>query len=79
MKNKENNVETAEQQQVRLQAEDKIKERAKEMIQGAYIALAVDIEAAFKLYSYRIITPENYRERIDQLLNMHLEVTKNTN
>ena len=35
------------------------------------IMLAVELEGTFKLYSYRIITPDQYQERVNDLVNFY--------
>jgi len=44
---------------------------------SAGILLAVELESNFKLYSYRCIEPENFLERIDNLIKLYNDVTKN--
>lgn len=39
--------------------------------QTAGILLSIEMESNFKLYSYRIITPENFDSRIKQLISIY--------
>jgi len=55
-----------------------MKTKKQEVQQGkqlsAGILLAVEMESNFKLYSYRCIEPENYLERIDNLIKIYRDV-----
>jgi hypothetical protein len=45
---------------------------------SAGILLAVELESNFKLYSYRCIEPENFLQRIDQLIKVY-DAVRSTN
>lgn len=61
-----------------LQTEKQKVQEGKQLSAG--ILLAVELESNFKLYSYRCIEPENYLQRIDQLIKVYDAVrTNNTN
>tara|TARA_B110000879_G_C11170990_1_gene513567 strand:- start:1437 stop:1643 length:207 start_codon:yes stop_codon:yes gene_type:complete len=59
----------------KLQTKDQETENGKQLSAG--ILLAVELESNFKLYSYRCIEPENYLERIDQLIKIYHAVRTN--
>lgn len=42
----------------------------KEMLSDA-IAISIDIDAAFKLYSFRIITPQVFTDRVVEIIQTH--------
>lgn len=53
----------------KLQTKAQKTENGKQLSAG--ILLAVELESNFKLYSYRCIEPENYLERIDELIKIY--------
>ncbi len=53
----------------KLQTEKEKVQHGKKLSAG--ILLAVELESNFKLYSYRCIEPENYLQRIDQLIKVY--------
>ncbi len=40
---------------------------------SASIMLAVDLDSSFKLYSFRVITPDQYNERVTTLVNNFID------
>lgn len=43
---------------------------------SAAIFLSIDLEANFKLYSYRILEPEIFVERLEELVSRYREIAK---
>ena len=60
----------------KLQTEKQKTQEGKQLSAG--ILLAVELESNFKLYSYRCIEPENYLQRIDQLIKVY-DAVRSTN
>jgi hypothetical protein len=60
----------------KLQTEKQKVQQGKQLSAG--ILLAVELESNFKLYSYRCIEPENYLQRVDQLIKVYNNVRTNT-
>lgn len=56
----------------KLSTEKQKQQDGKELSAG--ILLAVELESNFKLYSYRCIEPENFLERIDNLIKIYRDV-----
>lgn len=55
-----------------IQEDDPITSKeAQEAQLSAAILLAVDMESAFKLFSYRIIDQQAYFERVDTLISLY--------
>lgn len=62
----------------KLKTEKQKVQQGKQLSAG--ILLAVELESNFKLFSYRCIEPENYLQRIDELIKVYDAVrTNNTN
>ncbi len=61
----------------KLQTKEQQDTQGKQLSAG--ILLAVELESNFKLYSYRCIEPENYLERIDQLIKIYNAVRSTNN
>lgn len=56
----------------KLQTQKEKVQQGKKLSAG--ILLAVELDSNFKLFSYRCIEPENYIERIDQLISIYKNV-----
>lgn len=65
---KKNNT-TSEMTERVEQPQDEVKRRKDNELLGAFIMFSIDIESNFKLYSYRVIPPEIFKERVDELIN----------
>ncbi len=59
----------------KLKTEEQKKQDGQQLSAG--ILLAVELESNFKLYSYRCIEPENFLERIDNLIKIYKDVRTN--
>lgn len=60
-------------------SDDKAKEKAHNTIKSAAIMLAVELDSAFRLYSYRIINDSDYLARVNDLVDFYMrERTQHT-
>jgi hypothetical protein len=64
-----NNNNTQEVKSADMSASKDMEQKKANALLGAYIMLSIDIKSNFELYSYRIITPEHFRERVDEIIN----------
>lgn len=59
----------------KLQTKNEKVQEGKQLSAG--ILLAVELESNFKLYSYRCIEPENFLQRIDELIKVYDSIRNN--
>lgn len=63
-------------QAVNINQTNHLSDQEKNLQLGACIMAAIDAEANFKLYSYRVISPEQFQERQKEIAQLTLKAFK---